>query len=219
MRVFAAIVALCTAVILSGPAAQARPSPYPPVTQFNGDRYEAQAHLGPEVVRAVKAKQGAKPRYLYPTRKRLPVVRQNWRGTRMPAARPVAYEPYRVEAPLSVLEGVKREAGRAAEEIAPTSRFIAGRLICARNVNAALAARGIKGTGSALARSFLAWGRSSGPVPGAVAIYSRGSDSRNGHAAIVAFVKNGVPYVWNPSRHGWRLQAYHKQAISYRVPS
>jgi hypothetical protein len=133
MRILTAIVALCAALIVIKDArhwragdrrhasfrtvvvsvlillglsvvAHARPSPYPPVTQFNGDRYEAQAHLGPEVVRAVKAKQGAK------ARKRSPVSRRHLRHVPTPAPRPLAYEPYRVEAPLSLGEGVRREA-------------------------------------------------------------------------------------------------------------
>jgi hypothetical protein len=57
--------------------------------------------------------------------------------------------------------------------IAKPLRFIAGRLVCAINVGAALAERGIKGTGSALARSYDGWGNASPPVPGAVAVTDR----------------------------------------------
>ncbi len=96
-------------------------------------------------------------------------------------------------------------------------RYIAGRLICARNVNAALAERGIKGTGSALAASFRTWGRASGPTPGAVAFnWRRGG----GHVSIVAKVEGGTVYVWNPSPRGqgWQLRVnpYHSE---YRVAS
>src|ERR1700676_4151491 len=53
--------------------------------------------------------------------------------------------------------------------LAKPLRYISGRLICAVNVNSALAERGIRGTGSALAMSFRTWGHSAGgPVPGAV---------------------------------------------------
>lgn len=98
------------------------------------------------------------------------------------------------------------------------SGFIHGALKCAANVNAELARRGIKGTGSALAKSFLKWGRSSHPVPGAVAIYHRYGD--RGHVAIVSRVEGSTVYVWNPSRrHGWREQVYRKRAIAYRVAS
>ena len=70
------------------------------------------------------------------------------------------------------------------------SRYIAGRLICAVNVGVALAERGIKGTGSALALSYLQWGRSAGgPVPGAVIVSARRG---GGHVAIVSRVENGV---------------------------
>ena len=99
------------------------------------------------------------------------------------------------------------------------ARYIAGRLVCAVNVNAALAERGIRGTGSRLAKSFLGWGRPSGPVPGAVAVYNRGRDARKGHVAIVSHVSGGKVYVWNPGRSGWRLVAYPKAAVAYRVPA
>lgn len=89
MRI-AAIVALCAA--LTGTVALARPSPYPPVTQFVGDRY-ASAQLGPEVVKSAKAKQGAKAR-------KKPKVR-------------VKHVPGMV-ARLSLPEGIAREAVRVA---------------------------------------------------------------------------------------------------------
>jgi hypothetical protein len=99
----------------------------------------------------------------------------------------------------------------------PLYRYIAGRLICAVNVGAALAERGIKGTGSALALSYLRWGQASGPVPGAVAVSSRRG---GGHVAIVSRVDAGQVYVWNPSPrgHGWQEVAYRHRALSYRVP-
>lgn len=104
-----------------------------------------------------------------------------------------------------------------ADRIARPMRYIAGRLICAINVNAALAERGIRGTGSALAKSFLGWGVASGPVPGAVAVSSRRG---GGHVAIVSRVEGGQVYVWNPSPRGrgWQEVAYRHHAISFRVP-
>lgn len=100
------------------------------------------------------------------------------------------------------------------------ARFIPGRLKCAENVNAALAARGIRGSGSAMAKSFLQWGRASGPVPGAVAVYHRGRPgAATGHVAIVAAVSGGIVRVWNPTPHGWRLVPQHRRAIAYRVPA
>ena len=97
-------------------------------------------------------------------------------------------------------------------------RYISGRLVCAVNVNAALAERGIKGTGSALAMSFRNWGRSAGgPVPGAVIVSSRRG---GGHVAIVSRVRNGVVYAWNATGgvHGWREIPYRHSVIDYRVP-
>ncbi|WP_299815050.1 CHAP domain-containing protein [Tardiphaga sp.] len=84
-------------------------------------------------------------------------------------------------------------------------------------MNYALAERGIRGTGSALAKSFLGWGRASTPVPGAVAVSSRRG---GGHVAIVSRVESGQVYVWNPSPRGrgWQEVAYRHRAISYRVP-
>lgn len=98
------------------------------------------------------------------------------------------------------------------------SHYIRGSLVCAVNVNAELARRGIKGTGSALARSFLSWGRASGPVPGAVAVYGRGG---GGHVAIVSRVEGNTVYVWNPSsrRRAWQEVVYKKRALAYRVAS
>jgi hypothetical protein len=103
--------------------------------------------------------------------------------------------------------------------LAKPVRYIAGRLKCAVNVNAALAERGIKGTGSALAKSFLSWGRSAGgPVPGAVIVSHRRG---GGHVAIVSRVENGVVYAWNATggQSGWREIPYRKAVIDYRVPS
>jgi hypothetical protein len=103
--------------------------------------------------------------------------------------------------------------------IAAPVRYIAGKLVCAINVNAELARRGIQGTGSALAKSYLHWGRSSEPVPGAVAVYNRGKSRISGHVAIVSRVEGGRVYVWNPGRRGWREVVYPRAAISYRVAS
>lgn len=97
-------------------------------------------------------------------------------------------------------------------------RYIAGRLICAVNVGSALAERGIKGTGSALALSYLHWGRSAGgPVPGAVIVSARRG---GGHVAIVSRVENGVVFAWNATggQSGWREIPYRHHVIDYRVP-
>lgn len=113
----------------------------------------------------------------------------------------------------------------AVKEISPPGysasrplRYIAGRLVCAVNVGQALAERGIKGTGSALALSYLKWGRSAGgPVPGAVIVSRRRG---GGHVAIVSRVEGGVVYAWNATggRYGWREIPYRKAVLDYRVP-
>lgn len=105
-----------------------------------------------------------------------------------------------------------------ASGIGRPGRYIAGRLICAVNVNAALAERGIRGTGSAWAKSFLTWGHSAGgPIPGAVIVSSR---LGGGHVAIVSRVENGVVYAWNATggQSGWREIPYRHHVIDYRVP-
>lgn len=97
------------------------------------------------------------------------------------------------------------------------SHFIRGRLVCAVNVNAALAARGVKGTGSALAKSFLRWGRPTPPVPGAVAVFGRRG---GGHVAIVHSVNpNGTVIYANPSsrRQQWVVGPYRARPIAFRV--
>jgi hypothetical protein len=131
-----------------------------------------------------------------------PVVR---RAVRAPKARRGA--SYRIP-----------EARSGGYGIAKPVRFIAGRLVCAANVNAALAERGIRGTGSRLAMSFRNWGRSAGgPVPGAVILSARRG---GGHVAIVSRIEGGIVYAWNATggRRGWREIPYRKRVIDYRVP-
>jgi hypothetical protein len=100
--------------------------------------------------------------------------------------------------------------------IARPRGYVRGRLTCAINVNRALAQRGVRGTGSAMAKSFLSWGsRSAHPVPGGVAVYNRGGS--RGHVAVVASA-DGM--CWNPSssRQDWRLTPCRRgNFIGYRV--
>lgn len=101
--------------------------------------------------------------------------------------------------------------------IARPARYIAGRLICAVNIGAALAERGIKGTGSALAHSYDRWGvRVAQPVPGAVAVTDRRG---GGHVALVSRVEGSRVFVWNPSSRGrgWREVEYTNRNARYRV--
>lgn len=100
--------------------------------------------------------------------------------------------------------------------VAAKARFIAGRLVCAVNVNAELAARGIRGTGSRLAKSFLRWGRPTDPAPGAIAVFNRGRDPRKGHVAIVYSVQNGRILYLNPSPRGWRVIVINRRPIAFR---
>lgn len=98
------------------------------------------------------------------------------------------------------------------------ARFIRGRLVCALNIGAELARRGIRGTGSAQAKSYLHWGRPSGPQPGAVAVFSRGR--RGGHVAIVHSIRpDGTVIYLNPSsrRQAWQVGPYNRWPIAFRV--
>lgn len=97
-----ALAAFLAFVCLSS-IAEARPSPYPPVTPFEGDRYSArQAQMGADVARAVKARQGAKPRH-----------RQHRRQYRKPAPGYVARQRAPVVRQIAAGEGMTREVGRA----------------------------------------------------------------------------------------------------------
>jgi hypothetical protein len=158
--------------------------------RFAGDRY-AWGGMGPDVVKAVRASRKAKAKG------------KAKRSYRAPAHR----------APISLAHGLGREVTRAFGQPA----FVRGRLICAVNVGRALQARGIRGTGSALAKSYLHWGRSSGPTPGAVAVFSRG---RGGHVAIVHSVRpDGTVIYLNPSssRQAWTIGPYRGRPIAFRV--
>jgi hypothetical protein len=135
------------------------------------------------------------------------------------------YKPRAAAVPRSRVAAVRHEipsygAPRPSIEysINRPARYIAGRLICAVNVGAALAERGIRGTGSALALSYLHWGRSAGgPVPGAVIVSSRRG---GGHVAIVSRIQNGIVYAWNATggQRGWREIPYRHRVLDYRVP-
>lgn len=104
-----------------------------------------------------------------------------------------------------------------AYSISRPARYIGGRLICAINVNAALAERGIRGTGSAVAHSFDHWGiRVASPVPGAVAVTDRRG---GGHVALISRVEGSRVFAWNPSPRGqgWREVEYTHRHARYRV--
>lgn len=56
---------------------------------------------------------------------------------------------------------------------------------CASFVNWVLNKAGLKGTGSAAARSFLKWGAPlDAPVPGCIVVLRRGTDVRSGHVGF-----------------------------------
>lgn len=182
----------------------------PVEARIRDDRYfVAWGGMAQDVVRALREKRSVKPVPVPKARKAAPKKKRS-------AVKPMPRRPAPVivDPQLTLAEGFRRELIHA---LGMPRVWVKGPLSCARNVNAALAERGVRGTGSALAKSFLRWGRSSRPVPGAVAIYNRGRSKHTGHVAIVARVDRGRVLVWNPSRRGWRLMAYRKPAIAYRV--
>lgn len=199
------LVAVLFACLLVPVSVEAKPAPYR-VDRFDGDRYVAVAQATPQRP-AIKQSRAGKARYLYRVKK----------APRIKAPR--------VE-PLTLAQGLRREiaiAGGLPEKLDGLKRtvvggpFIRGRLICAANVGAELARRGIKGTGSRLAMSYRNWGRASGPVPGAVAVFGR---KGGGHVAIVHSVRpNGQVIYLNPSsrRQAWVIGPYARRPIAYRV--
>lgn len=57
---------------------------------------------------------------------------------------------------------------------------------CSAFVNGMIERVGLRGTGSAAARSWETWGEACEPRPGAVIVFPRGSNPRHGHVAFVA---------------------------------
>lgn len=132
-----------------------------------------------------------------------------------PAEAKKRHRHHRVYQPVAVENSVGFGSLFSSAAAAPRG-FIRGSLKCATNVNAYLASIGRKGTGSLLAASFLSWGSPSDGGPGSVAVYKR----RGGHhAAVVAFIKDGKRYIWNPSQRGqrWALVQENRKAIAYRI--
>jgi hypothetical protein len=118
-----------------------------------------------------------------------------------------------------------REARKQEEPKSPvvSSHFIRGRLKCAENVTAMLKANGYRGTGSAMARSYLSYGVAvSSPRPGAIQVERRGGNPNAGHVQIVSHKSNGVWMCKNPSSRvgSWVLQpCANNRIIAYRMPT
>lgn len=213
MRLRLAVLSVC---LLVPTHVAAKPAPYRDYT-FDGDKYSARVA---EVARSMRRqpsaygqRRAAKARHLYRTKPR-------HRTAPVPARRPGTV------APMTMGRGLMREVVHAAglpENLGSTrprvvgGHFIRGRLTCAANVGAELARRGIRGTGSRLAKSYLTWGRASGPVPGAVAVFGR---LGGGHTAIVHSVTSSGRVIYlNPSsrRQAWVIGPYGRRPIAYRV--
>ena len=101
--------------------------------------------------------------------------------------------------------------------------LIRGRLKCAENVNHYLRSAGYRGTGSARARDFLAYGRPvSGPQPGAIQVERRGRNPNAGHVQIVSHKVDGVWMCRNPSSRvgAWTTNpCSNPRVLAYRMPT
>lgn len=93
---------------------------------------------------------------------------------------------------------------------------------CAAFVGACLIRAGLSGTGSLMARSYLAWGAPlDGPRIGAIAILPRGSDPASGHVGFVAGVTTGsILLLAGNQGDAVSVQRFSKsQVLGYRWPS
>ncbi len=98
MRIFAAIALLCLVPF----GAEAKQSPYPGVTQYDGDRISArQAQIGITARRVAPTRRQAPPR-----------AQQRWRGD-VPLPTPRPFSVPGETSPQTIWGGVQREAGRA----------------------------------------------------------------------------------------------------------
>lgn len=181
-------------------AAQARSSPYPSVTQFNGDRYSGHAQMGAEVANAVHCPPPAcqRKRIGKSPRKRPSASRHRLDGHPMPRPRPGAVEP------LSVTGGMWREAGRVAAQTLGgrpqgcPSRFcgcgaslhLFGRIIPALN----------------LAANWLRFPRTA-PAPKMVA-------ARRGHVFVLERHIAGNLWLVHDSNSGGRRTRIHQRSIA-----
>lgn len=205
MRVFAAIVALCAALILLGPPvmAHARLSPYP-VTSFDGDKYSArQAQMGADVARAVQAKRHRAGRHLGP--KRGPNGGQRIRQVPIftPIAEPGAVEP--LAATPSLGEGLRRVAAQiiGGRPQGCPHRFcgcalalrIFGRIVPALN----------------LAVNWVHKFQRSPPAPGMVA-------ARHGHAfQLIAHVRGTTWQVWDANSGRGRTRIHDRSIAGFII--
>lgn len=174
-------------------AAYARPSPYPSVTQFNGDRYSAQAQMGADVVRAVKAKRAARSEGRRRARK----------GAGVPLRRqpiPVASEAYRADARLSLGGGIRREAARVigGRPAGCPSRF------CGCGASLHLFGRIIPSLN--LAANWLRFPRAE-PAPRMVA-------ARRGHVFVLERHIAGLVWMVHDSNSGGRRTRIHARSIA-----
>jgi uncharacterized protein (TIGR02594 family) len=94
---------------------------------------------------------------------------------------------------------------------------------CSSFVNWSLAQVGIPGTGSALARSWLAWGEPlEKPVPGCIAVLSREDPTGwKGHVGFFLRADEAYVYLWGGNQLDTVREHFYPLAavLSYRWPS
>lgn len=187
--------AICVAAIVflawAGPA-WARPSPYPPVTPFVGDRYSAQTQLGPEVTRGVNCPPPCiRGRTAKGHKKRGTAShRQKWqRGVPLPTRRPPIAEPGSVDS-QTMWGGFSGEVTRG------VARILGGRPAgCpARAWCGCWLAQylGISNRSLWLARNWAAVGSDAGgPAPGVIVVWRHHVGIITGRAGAKWIVKSG----------------------------
>lgn len=188
--------------------AQAKQSPYPSVTPFNGDRYAGHAQMGPDVVKAIgcpppACQRAGKARHLYPTRKRPPVTRQRWRQVPIFAPLAGAVEP------LSLADGVKREAGRVAVQIVGGRPSGCPSRFCACALALKIFGRIMPGLNVAVT-----WAHKFprvAPAPTMVA-------ARHGHAfQLIAHVRGSVWRVWDANSGHGRTRIHERSIAGFTI--
>ncbi|MFY9223123.1 MAG: TIGR02594 family protein [Blastocatellia bacterium] len=91
---------------------------------------------------------------------------------------------------------------------------------CASFVNWTLKEAGIKGTGSAMARSFLNWGKPTEPKPGAVVVFSRGNNPSQGHVGFYLGTEGNMVKVLGGNQSDQVKVSYYPKSsvLGYRWP-
>ncbi len=195
MRIFAAVALLCLVPF----GAEAKQSPYPGVTQYDGDRISGrQTQLAPEAARSVQRQRAGK------AHRRAPNARQRWRHVPVPVPRPGSVAPLAGE-PVTVFGGAWQEAGSkvAAQVIGGRPQGCPSRF-CGCGASIHLFGRIIPALN--LAANWLRFPRSA-PAPRMVA-------ARRGHVFVLERHIAGNLWLVHDSNSGGRRTRIHPRSIA-----